>query len=208
MRKHRSYQLFENDIPSEVQIVGDIAIDTEALGLNLKRDRLCLVQICDSAGSIFLIKYNTITFDSPNLVKLLQDENRVKIFHYGRFDISILMHSFNINFIAPIFCTKIASKLTRTYTDSHGLKTICRELLGEELNKESQSSDWSSIELTNKQIQYAINDVIYLHKLRDIFIQKLKNRNRLENAVEYFKFLNIICKMDLEGFNGSNLFDH
>ena len=202
------HKLFFDDIPENLQVVGDIAIDTEALGLNLKRDRLCLIQISDSAGNIFLIKYNSNTFNSPNLVKLLTDENRVKIFHYGRFDVAILMYSLNISRISPIFCTKIASKLTRTYTDSHGLKTICRELLSVELDKETQASDWSSPTLTDKQIKYAINDVLHLHKLRDVLTHKLKSRGRYDEAKAYFDFLHFVCKMDIEGFDGSDLYNH
>jgi ribonuclease D len=196
------HKVFLEDIPENLTVVGDIAIDTETLGLKIKRDRLCLVQIADSAGNIFLVKYNNGTkYNSPNLKKLIEDKARTKIFHYGRFDIAILMYSLKIERIEPVFCTKIASKLTRTYTDSHGLKTICRELLGVELDKESQSSNWSALELTEKQIKYAINDVIHLHKLRDILTKTLKERGREELAKGCFEFLHYSCKMEIDDFD-------
>lgn len=202
------YHLFHEDIPQDIEISGDIAIDTEALGLNLKRDRLCLVQMADSKGNEFLVKYNSNEFKSPNLVKLLSDESRTKIFHYARFDVAILMYSLKMEKIPNIFCTKIASKLTRTYTDFHGLKTICRELLSVELDKESQSSNWSANTLTEKQIQYALNDVRHLHKLRDAFTHLLKDRSRNELAKECFDFIHTVCKMDIAGFDISSVLNH
>lgn len=202
------HKLFLEDIPADLTVVGDIAIDTETLGLNLKRDRLCLVQIADSAGNVFLVKYNSKNYNSPNLVKLITDETRVKIFHYGRFDIAVLMNALGIAHISPVFCTKIASKLVRTYTDFHGLKTICRELLGAELDKESQSSNWAAETLTEKQIKYAINDVLFLHRLRDSLTQMLKNVQREEIAEGCFKFLHTICKMEIAGFDPSNVINH
>lgn len=202
------HNLFLEDIPADLNVVGDIAIDTETLGLNIKRDRLCLVQVADSAGNTFIVKYNSNKYHSPNLVKLIEDKTRTKIFHYGRFDIAVLMNALGIKLITPVFCTKIASKLTRTYTDYHGLKTICRELLGVELDKESQSSNWAAENLTEKQIKYAINDVLYLHRLRDILHKSLKELKREEIATECFEFLNTICKMELTGFDPTAVFNH
>ncbi len=204
----RKYHLFHDDIPEDIEISGDIAIDTEALGLNLRRDRLCLVQMADSQGNEFLVKYNSSDFNSPNLVKLLSDESRTKIFHYARFDVAILMYSLKMEKIPNIFCTKIASKLTRTYTEFHGLKTICRELLSAELDKESQSSNWSAKTLTEKQIQYALNDVRHLHKLRDTFTHLLQDRGRNELAKECFDFIHTVCKMDIAGFDISSILNH
>ena len=202
------HNLFLEDIPADLNVVGDIAIDTETLGLNIKRDRLCLVQVADSAGNTFIVKYNSNKCNSPNLVKLIEDKTRTKIFHYGRFDIAVLMNALGIKLITPVFCTKIASKLTRTYTDYHGLKTICRELLGVELDKESQSSNWAAESLTEKQIKYAINDVLYLHRLRDILQKSLKELKREEIAKECFEFLNTICKMELAGFDPTITLNH
>lgn len=202
------HKLFLEDIPADLEMVGDIAIDTETLGLKIKRDRLCLIQIADSAGNIFLIKYGSSQYNSPNLVKILTDKTRVKIFHYGRFDVAVLMNAFGISEISPLFCTKIASKLTRTYTDFHGLKTICRELLGVELDKESQTSNWAAETLTEKQIKYAINDVLFLHRLRDNLQTSLETLKREELAEECFGFLNAICKMDLLGFDPATIINH
>lgn len=202
------HKVFQGDLPSNIEVVGDIAIDTETLGLNIKRDKLCLVQIADSKGNIFLIKYDTKTYNSPNLVKLLTDTTRVKIFHYARFDVPVLMNALGVAKIYPIFCTKIASKLTRTYTDSHGLKTICRELLSTELDKESQCSNWSAPVLTEKQIKYAINDVLFLHKLRDVLTKMLKDFEREELANGYFDFMHTIAKSELSSFDSNLIISH
>lgn len=202
------HKLFYEDIPSDLEVIGDIAIDTETLGLNIKRDKLCLIQIADSKGNIFLIKYDGVNYNSPNLVKLIQDPARVKIFHYARFDVPVLMNALGIDKITPIFCTKIASKLTRTYTDSHGLKTICRELLGIELDKESQCSNWLAPTLTDRQIKYAINDVLHLHKLMDILIKRLKDANRAELAKGYFEFMHTIALSELSMFDPVNIISH
>jgi ribonuclease D len=203
------HNLFLEDIPSDLKVVGDIAIDTETLGLKLKRDRLCLVQIADSVGNVFLVKYGkNTTFNSPNLKKLIEDPLRMKIFHYARFDVAVLMYSLKIAKIENIFCTKIASKLTRTYTDSHGLKSICRELLGVELDKESQSSNWGAEELTERQLKYAMNDVIHLHKLRNILISLLKEREREDLAKGAFEFLHYSCKMEIEDFDPILILTH
>lgn len=203
-----THKIYNSDLPSDVQLAGDIAIDTETLGLNLKRDRLCLVQIADSAGQVVLVKYNDNNYDSPNLAALLADENRVKIFHYGRFDITVLMHYLKIERITPVFCTKIASKLTRTYTEFHGLKNICKELLQVELDKEMGTSNWSAPSLTEKQIKYAINDVIYLHKLREILWNNLVKLQRQEAARGCFDFLHTVAKLEIGNFDSSFILSH
>jgi ribonuclease D len=202
------YKLFTGDIPSDLQLTGDIAIDTETLGLNLKRDRLCLVQIADSVGQIILVKFTENIYNAPNLVALISDPSRTKIFHYGRFDITALMYYLQIPKIAPVFCTKISSKLTRTYTDFHGLKTICKELLLVELDKEMGTSNWAAPVLSEKQIKYAINDVLYLHRLRDILTSNLKSLNREDIAKGCFEFLHTIANLEISGFDTSSLLSH
>lgn len=202
------HKLFHGDLPSDLEVIGDIAIDTETLGLNIKRDKLCLVQIADSKGNIFLVKYDGKTYDSPNLIKLLTDETRVKIFHYARFDVPVLMNALGVSKISPIFCTKIASKLTRTYTDSHGLKTICRDLLSVEIDKESQCTNWIAPTLTDKQIKYAINDVLFLHRLRDVLTKMLKDFKREEIALGHFDFMHTIALCELSSFDASLTISH
>ncbi len=205
--------LHYNDLPNGTILAGDIAIDTEAMGLNIPRDRLCLVQICDENGQVHLVQFKrgadgSLDYSAPNLVKLLTDAKRQKIFHYGRFDIAIMMHYLKIEKIPNVFCTKIASKMARTYTDHHGLRTIVGEIAGIDLKKEQQSSNWGADELSPDQKKYAANDVIYLHKLRERLVEMLYANNRLELANEYFSFLHNICRADLLGFIGDNLFTH
>ncbi|QED22829.1 ribonuclease D [Candidatus Deianiraea vastatrix] len=205
--------LHYQDLPNDVVLNGDIAIDTEAMGLQIPRDRLCLVQLCDEDRNVHLVQFRrddngNVNYNAKNLIALLQDSKRQKIFHYGRFDIAIMMHYFKIEKIPNIFCTKIASKLARTYTDHHGLRTIVMELCGVELKKEQQSSNWGAEELTHEQKKYAANDVIYLHEMREKLTQMLYENGRLPLAREYFSFLHTICKADLLGFLGSEIYNH
>jgi ribonuclease D len=205
--------IYENDLPDSVHLIGDLAIDTEAMGLNLYRDRLCLVQICDSEGAVHMVHFvqdgdGKCDYTAKNLRALLMDKNRQKIFHYARFDLAIMMHYLNIDRIHNIFCTKIASKLARTYTDHHGLRTVVMELCGVELKKEQQSSNWGASILTNEQKMYAANDVMHLHMVREKLIEMLYNSGRLDLAKEYFNFLHTVCKADMIGFNGANVFEH
>jgi ribonuclease D len=202
------HKIFLNDLPDNLELTGDIAIDTETLGLNIKRDRLCLVQIADTKGQVVLVKYDGTSYNSPNLIKLLSDKSRTKIFHFARFDVAVLMNALGLKEISPIFCTKIASRLTRTYTDYHGLKTICRELLGVDLDKESQSSNWAAEFLTEKQIKYAISDVIHLHKLKENLEQSLRSLKREDLADACHKFMNTVCKMDILGFEFDKILNH
>jgi len=202
-----------DDLPNSVILHGDIAIDTETMGLSILRDRLCLMQICDEEGNVHLVQFKKnedgkINYHAPNLKKYLLDIKVQKIFHYGRFDIAVLMHYLNIEKIPNVFCTKIASKLCRTYSDFHGLKTITQELLAVELKKEQQSSNWGAKELSNDQKKYATNDVLYLHKLRNKFITMLMENNRMYLAHNYFEFLHYICAADLVGFQGESIFSH
>lgn len=206
-------KLHINDLPNSVNLIGDIGIDTEAMGLNIIRDRLCLVQLCDESGNVHLIKFSkdingNLDYSAPNLRKLLLNEKIQKIFHYARFDVAIMCHYLKIDEIKNIFCTKIASKFARTYTDHHGLRTIVGEICKIDLKKEQQSSNWGADELSLDQKKYAANDVIYLHKLREELTKMLLDSNRLEIAQRYFSFLNTICKVDILGFNGALSFEH
>lgn len=202
-----------NDLPNSVILTGDLAIDTEAMGLNNHRDRLCLVQICDEAQNVHLVQFTkdengNIDYSAPNLKKVLLDSKTQKIFHYARFDVAIMMHYLKLDTINNIFCTKIASKMVRTYTDHHGLRTIVGEICKVDLKKEQQSSNWSSDKLTEDQKKYAANDVIYLHQIREKLVEMLYDSSRLDLAKKYFEFLPTICKADLAMFNGAELFNH
>lgn len=184
------------DLPEDLP-VSSIAIDTEAMGLKLHRDRLCVVQIADENGNINIIHFPRPEFDkSPNLIKLLTDKSIEKIFHYGRFDIAILMYSFNIS-IENVFCTKIASYLSRTYTEKHGLSDLCKTFLGIKLEKIQQTSDWGQENLTGLQKKYAAGDVIYLHEIKQKLVSLLKRENRMELAQKCFEFLPHKCKLDI-----------
>ena len=199
--------VFKNDIPSDEIFVGDIAIDTEAMGLHIHRDRLCTVQFCDAEGKSCIVQFDGKTYDAPNLAKLLLDPGRVKIFHFARFDIAIIKHYLNID-IREIFCTKIASRLVRTYTDSHGLKELVREFLNIQLSKQQQSSDWGVEEFSKDQRDYAIRDVIYLHKLRDVLTEMLKREGREDIAHELFAVLPLRAKLDIMGWSEVDIFAH
>jgi ribonuclease D len=202
--------VFINDLPDDHILVGDVAIDTEAMGLNLDRDRLCCVQICDQSLSTYIVHFPDGECDyskAKNLKNILLDKKIQKIFHYARFDVSILRKYLKIDEIPNIYCTKIVSRLVRTYSDRHGLRTIVGEICGVDLSKEQQSSNWGREFLSNKQIDYAKNDIIYLHKIRDEFNKMLKNNNRTELAKNYFEFINTICTSDMLGFS-EDLFRH
>jgi ribonuclease D len=201
------YTLHHGDLPASVYLHGNIAVDTESMGLNILRDKLCLVQLCDENGAIHLVKFDLKNYSAPNLKALLQDESRIKIFHFARADVGTLMHHLGIN-IEPIFCTKIASRLTRTYTQFHGLKSLVRELLDVELEKESQTSFWGAAELTHKQLNYAATDVLYLHKMMAIFQKRLELSARTEIAQGYFDAMTTICKCDILQFDPAEILNH
>ena len=198
--------VFHNDIPDGLQIDGDLAIDTEAMGLNIPRDRLCLIQISNNTENAYLIKFNK-NYEANNLKALLSQNNSQKIFHFARFDIAIIKHYLGIS-MENIFCTKIASRLVRTYTEAHGLKNLCREFLGKELQKKHQSSDWGADVLSPEQKQYAVSDVLYLHKLRDSLYKMLERENRLSLAYKIFNFLNTRAELDLLGWGDFDIFAH
>ena len=198
--------LYQNDLPEHLDLGRAIAIDTETTGLSLKRDRLCVVQISSGDGNAHLIQFTKDNYNAPNLKKLLLDEKTLKIFHFARFDLSILKRSVDVE-IKNIYCTKIASKLVRTYSDAHGLKSLCKELIGVELSKEQQSSDWASEKISEDQIRYAASDVLYLHRLKEKLDEMLKREGRLEIANQCFKFLQTRSDLDLSGFE-ADIFSH
>jgi ribonuclease D len=199
-------ELFKGDLPPGRFRAKAIAIDTETLGLNPHRDRLCLVQLSDGDGSAALVQVSE-PYDAPELKRLLTDESVLKIFHYGRFDIAVLKYFLGVT-AKPVYCTKIASKLARTYTDKHGLKDICRELLGIELSKQQQSSDWGAAELTPDQLNYAASDVLYLHALKDRLDGMLKREGRDQLARACFEFLPTRVELDLQGWAEMDIFAH
>ena len=199
--------LYHYDLPNDLKITDSVAIDTETMGLNNKRDRLCLVQMCTKNGDVHIVQIHKYQHEAPNLVRLLTDDNVLKIFHFARFDISILNYTFGIN-VTPFYCTKIASKLVRTYTDKHSLKVLCKEILGLDLNKEEQSSDWGKETLSEKQLEYAAGDVLYLHKLKEHLDEMLKREGRYELALQCFKQLNLVSNLELLGFDPDTLFQH
>ena len=199
--------IFKNDIPEDLHLEGDIAIDTEAMGLQIHRDRICTVQFCDAKQQSFIVQFEPGKYHAPNLAKVLLDKNRVKIFHFARFDIAIIKHYLDID-IKEIFCTKIASRLVRTYTDSHGLKELCKELLGIQLSKQQQSSDWGVETFSKDQKDYAINDVTHLHELRDILTKMLLRENRMDMAKQLFEFLPTRAKLDIMGWSEVDIFAH
>ncbi len=177
------------------------------MGLNLHRDRLCLLQLSNGDGKAYLVNFIDKNYATPNLKKLLLDKNRCKIFHYARFDLAAIRKYLGID-LENIFCTKISSKLVRTYTDAHGLKDLCRELLSVQISKQQQSSYWGRLDLTAEQKEYAAKDVLYLHQLRATLQDMLLVENRLDIAKQIFKFLPIIANLDLVGWNDIDIFMH
>ncbi len=187
--------------------VDSVAIDTETLGLNPHRDRLCVVQLSPGDGTADVVQIAAGQRRAPNLVALMKNRKVTKLFHYGRFDLAVLYHAFGV-MPEPVFCTKIASKLTRTYTDRHGLKDICNELLGVSLSKAQQSSDWAAETLSPEQLEYAASDVLYLHRLRDVLAGRLARDGRAKEAEAAFRFLPTRAKLDLMGWGEEDIFAH
>lgn len=186
---------------------GDIAVDTEAMGLNNRRDRLCVVQLSDGQGDVHLVTFEWGVYHAPNLVALLSDPARVKLFHFARFDLAIMRHYLGVR-VAPVYCTRTASRLARTYTDRHGYKDICKELLGVDVSKQQQSSDWGAATLSSEQIDYAAADVLHLHKLRDKLNEMLKREGRHELVQACFDFLPARAELDLAGWEHDDIFAH
>jgi len=198
----------EEDLPAGVLAPGPIAVDTETMGLVTPRDRLCVVQVSDGQGDEHLVRFAAGSrYDAPNLRAVLADPARIKLYHFARFDLAAIEHYLGV-VAAPVFCTKIASKLTRTYTDRHGLKQLVSELLGEDISKQQQSSDWGAPELSEAQRDYAASDVRYLHRLVAVFEERLAREGRRAVAQACFDFLPTRAKLDLAGWADRDIFTH
>ncbi|MEQ1541164.1 MAG: ribonuclease D [Novosphingobium sp.] len=200
--------LHEEDLPEGVLAPGPVAVDTETMGLITPRDRLCLVQISDGRGDEHLVRFAPgSAFAAPNLKAALADPARIKLFHFARFDLAAIEHYLGVT-AAPVFCTKIASKLVRTYTDRHGLKDLVRELLGKELSKQQQSSDWGGADLSEAQREYAASDVRHLHAMHAILVARLEREGRTALAQACFDFLPARARLDLAGWPDKDIFSH
>ncbi|HEY7998486.1 MAG TPA: ribonuclease H-like domain-containing protein [Pseudolabrys sp.] len=200
-------RLHRGDLPNLSAYKGAVAIDTETMGLDPSRDRLCVVQLSPGDGSADVVQIAAGQTKAPNIEKLLADKSTVKIFHYGRFDIGVLAKAFGV-MAAPVYCTKIASRLARTYTDKHGLKDLAREVLGVDLSKQQQSSDWGADQLSDAQVAYAATDVLHLHALKEKLDAMLVRENRAELAAACFRFLPDRARLDLAGWAAQDIFSH
>lgn len=200
--------LHKQDLPQDIQFGSAVAVDTETQGLQPHRDRLCVVQLSDGNGDAHLVQLHPDDYaKADNLKSLMIDKSSIKIFHYARFDMAIMKHYLNVD-IAPVFCTKIASKLVRTYSDRHGLKDLTKELLNIEMDKKQQSSDWAASDLSQDQQEYAANDVYHLHKIMDKLTEMLHRENRMHIAQSCFDFLPIRAQLDLMGWEEHDVFAH
>ena len=200
-------ELHHGDLPDNLSFGDLVAIDTETMGLDPHRDRLCVAQLSAGDGNAHLVKFSPGPIEAPNLVELLADASVLKLFHFGRFDLAVMQKYLGAT-ASPVYCTKIASKLARTYTDRHGLKDLCRELLGVEISKEQQSSDWGADELTNQQLTYAASDVLHLHALKSRLDDMLEREGRIETAQACFDFLPARASLDLAGWAEMDIFAH
>ena len=200
-------KLYQNDLPDGLDLGDIVAIDTETLGLNPFRDRLCLAQLSSGDGVCHAVQFAAGKYDAPNLKRMLADPGVTKLFHFARFDVAMFQRYLGVR-VQPLYCTKIASKLVRTYTDKHGLKDLVKELLGVELSKEQQSSDWGAAELSERQLAYAANDVAYLHELKKALDAMLEREGRAHLAQACFDFLPWRAKLDLAGWEDVDIFAH
>jgi ribonuclease D len=200
-------RLHRGDLPDISRYKGAVAIDTETMGLDIQRDRLCVVQLSPGDGSADVVQIASPAADTPNLKRLLADKSLLKIFHFARFDLGMLYKTFGV-MAEPVFCTKIASRLTRTYTDKHGLKDLVSELLGQDLSKQQQSSDWGAADLSEAQLSYAAADVTHLHALKDRLQAMLAREGREPLAAACFGFLPDRVRLDLAGFAAEDIFAH
>ena len=198
---------YSKDLPDNLDLGKIVAVDCETMGLNPGRDRLCVVQLSSGDGHSHIVQIEKGQTNAHNLARLLQDENTLKLFHFGRFDIAILYSTFGL-LSSPVYCTKIASKIARTYTDHHGLKNLLTEILEIDISKQQQSSDWGAKTLTKAQIEYAASDVLHLHALREKLNEMLKRENRADLANECFKFLPFRAALDIKGWNDIDIFEH
>ena len=202
-----SISLHKGDLPDDVTFTGSVAIDSETLGLQIPRDKLCLVQLSGGDGNAHIVQLDRSSYDAPNLRALMADQSVTKIFHYARFDVAVMERYLDV-ITTPIYCTKIASKLVRTYTDRHGLKDLCRELAGVEISKQQQSSDWGADKLSDAQLSYAASDVLHLHKLKSVLDGMLIREGRMELAQACFDFLPTRASLDLAGWADQDIFSH
>ena len=198
---------YSEDLPEDLDVGQIVAIDCETMGLKPSRDRLCVVQLSSGDGNTHIIQIEKGQTKAPNLVNLLSNDKILKLFHFGRFDIAILFSTFGV-ITSPVYCTKIASKIARTYTDRHGLKNLLSEILDVDISKQQQSSDWGAKHLSKAQIEYAATDVLYLHSLREKLNEMLTRENRSELANECFKFLPSRAVLDIKGWNDIDIFEH
>lgn len=199
--------LYKNDLPDGLDLGPVVAIDCETMGLNPHRDRLCLIQMSGGDGNCHLVQVEKGQTEAPNLCRMLENPDVLKLFHFGRFDIAAMYHAFGA-LAEPVYCTKIASKLIRTYTDRHGLKMLLQELLGIDISKQQQMSDWGAEKLTDAQLDYAASDVLYLHKLKEALDQRLVREGRMEMAQACYDFLPTRAKLDLAGWPEQDIFSH
>ncbi|KZD11019.1 ribonuclease D [Oceanibaculum pacificum] len=199
--------LHQGDLPDGLDLGPCVAIDSETMGLRPGRDRLCLVQLSAGDGVSHLVQFPAGHYEAPNLKRLLTDPAVTKLFHFARFDIAVFRHYLGVD-TNPLYCTKIASKLVRTYTDRHGLKDLCRELLGVDLSKQQQSSDWGATELTPEQLAYAASDVLHLHALKAALDERLAREGRAEIAAACYRFLPFRAALDLSGWAEEDIFAH
>jgi ribonuclease D len=195
------------DLPDNISFGNCVAIDTETMGLNPHRDRLCLVQLSAGDGTAHLVRFNLGDYNAPNLVRLLADKKVIKLFHFARFDVAMLKHYLGVD-TTPIYCTKIASKLVRTYTDRHGLRDVVKDLLGHEVSKQQQSSDWGDPNLNEAQLKYAASDVLHLHALKAKLDDMLAREGRTAMARACFDFLPVRAELDLLGWPEMDIFSH
>nr|WP_174825027.1 ribonuclease D [Ruegeria arenilitoris] len=199
--------MYKNDLPDGLDLGPIVAIDCETMGLNPHRDRLCVIQMSGGDGDCHIVQVEKGQTSAPNLSAMLENPDVLKLFHFGRFDIAAMYHAFGA-LAAPVYCTKIASRLVRTYTDRHGLKNLCQELLGVDISKQQQMSDWGAETLTEAQLDYAASDVLYLHRLRDALNARLEREGRTEMAQACFDFLPMRARLDLAGWPETDIFAH
>lgn len=199
--------LYQNDLPDGLDLGPVVAIDCETMGLNPHRDRLCLIQMSGGDGDCHLVQVAQGQTDAPNLKAMLENPDVLKLFHFGRFDIAALYHTFGAT-TAPVYCTKIASKMVRTFTDRHGLKNLLQDLLNVDISKQQQQSDWGAEKLTDAQLEYAASDVLYLHQLREELDRRLAREGRTELAQACFNFLPTRAKLDIAGWPEIDIFSH
>lgn len=207
MASHMNVDLHIGDLPDNISFGDCVAIDTETMGLNPHRDRLCLVQLSAGDGTAHLVRFDLGTYNAPNLKRLLADPNVIKLFHFARFDVAMLKHYLGVD-TRPVYCTKIASRLVRTYTDRHGLRDVVKDLLGHEVSKQQQSSDWGDPNLNEAQLKYAASDVLHLHALRAKLDAMLAREGRTAMAKACFDFLPVRADLDLQGWAEMDIFSH